>query len=534
MRSILAAFLLLLCWPVWAQQQVPNPAQQDTVVGWAANNAALKTHTYKGSPVYRAGFTTAGDGGQATYRYTSNACTAADDGAQVAASGGGCWQIQADANGVDFRVWGAVNGTLVDDPLDAAIAYACATHIPIKFQLPKANADDNYRLNRAHVIGNGSASQNSTCNGVSFISDVIYAEYAMSQGVLFDWFGAANVVPITVKGPMVGVKIRGLAVDCRGICSTGFEINNTLDSEFGWLGVRRQIGPAFIITSTQSNIWHGGNEQVWYHDLIAALPSPGGSGGIIGDTTCTTCNVAVIQSKFDNLALLYDGQTAGTFGLKLGMFVQSAFYGGKFQRVDGLGSLGNSLIVAPPPGGLSYPQDVTFYHSLFDSPIQQGAGWAPFAGGIHFNSFPTTYSSFPVSTRYGDFWGTDTSGNYYPAPANWTVTDVSGASLALTVTDAKWYKVGKLCSVSFNVIYPTTSNAATALLGTIPSQCSPFPVTGGVSVAGGAAVYTDTPTPVTLVANADGRIGIYAIGTAYTNAQLSGKHITANLSWIAN
>lgn len=537
------AALLLLSTATQAQQ-VPNPAPMDVVVGWVGNNAALKARAYKTGPVYRAGFAAPGDGGGATYTHSTAACTlnggTGDDGSQVKDNAAGCWNIHADAHGVDFRVWGAAGGQNVDDQLDAAINFACTTHIPIKFQLLKANEGDNYRLTRAHTIGDGSATQNSNCNGVSFIADVHYPEYAQAQGTMFQWYGPPGVVPITVRGPMVSVKMLGLSIDCRSICSTGFVVINAVDSEFGWMGVRRNTnGPAFIFTSEPTNIWFGGFEQTWVHDIMVGLPGAGGSGVVVGDSSCPTapaCYVSVISSRFDHLAALYDGQTAGTFGLKLGFATNVTFNGGRFDKLDNLGTLGNSLVIAPPPGAPGYPTDIAFYHSHFNGPVSVPEGWAPQFGKIKFDGWFTGYTPFPHSPwRHGDFWGTDMDGNYYPSPTAWTLTDASGAGLTPTATDTLWYKVGKSCTVSFNVTYPANSNGNVALLGTIPTPCMPHAVTGGVAVAGGAPAYTDMATPVIVAFSTDGKIGFYNnIGAAYSNASLSGKRIAAQFSWIAN
>jgi hypothetical protein len=77
------------------------------------SNAALKAIAAPptGAVVYRAGFYLAGDGGAATYAYSTSGCSintgAGDNGSQVQPTiGGGCWNKQPQS-ATDLRVWGA-------------------------------------------------------------------------------------------------------------------------------------------------------------------------------------------------------------------------------------------------------------------------------------------------------------------------------------------------------------------------------------------------------------------------------------------
>lgn len=91
-----------------------------------ANNAALKQLTgVAGALVHRDGFSTAGDGGAADYKWSGSNCTAADDGGQVQPTAiTGCWIIAPRAQ-YDTRIWGAaVNGSTDDTvPFNKAISY---------------------------------------------------------------------------------------------------------------------------------------------------------------------------------------------------------------------------------------------------------------------------------------------------------------------------------------------------------------------------------------------------------------------------
>ena len=101
-----------------------------------ATNAALKAlavGTY--STVYRAGFSTAGDGGAAYYNYSSSSCSlnsgAGDNGSQVApTTGGGCWLASFAGTQPNPKIWGAAGDGSTDDSavfLTAATALAGST-----------------------------------------------------------------------------------------------------------------------------------------------------------------------------------------------------------------------------------------------------------------------------------------------------------------------------------------------------------------------------------------------------------------------
>ena len=107
--AFLLGSLLMLPHLAWGQYTGNLPP------GAVLNNAALKTRTGMIS-VVRLGFTTAGDGGRATYNWSTSNCTAADDGAQVQPTGmTGCWIADFSDTQPTPMIWGAKgNGTTND------------------------------------------------------------------------------------------------------------------------------------------------------------------------------------------------------------------------------------------------------------------------------------------------------------------------------------------------------------------------------------------------------------------------------------
>ncbi len=97
------------------------------LVASVENNAALVLLTSTTATVYRAGFTTPGDGGGAVYTWTSASCSinagAGDNGSQIPTVGGGSWRLSPMPY-YDVRIWGAkCDGSANDtNAVNAAIA----------------------------------------------------------------------------------------------------------------------------------------------------------------------------------------------------------------------------------------------------------------------------------------------------------------------------------------------------------------------------------------------------------------------------
>ena len=97
--------------------------------------AALKIVAPRLRTVRRAGYYLPGDGGAATYTHSGGPCSlnagAGDNGAQVRASGGGCWIVDAPATGLDIRVWGAVADGATDAGPAINAALKASAGVPV-------------------------------------------------------------------------------------------------------------------------------------------------------------------------------------------------------------------------------------------------------------------------------------------------------------------------------------------------------------------------------------------------------------------
>ncbi len=176
-------------------------------------------------------------------------------------------------------------------------------------------------------------------------------------------------------------------------------------------------------------------EHTWLHDwyLVAPAGARRGGGGVkIGSTTCTgapgdECKAKAIQITADRIYASFDGHAIGTCGIRLGLADRVTFNGGKATRLGAAGTLGNSYCVTPPPGDHTYPRAITFNEPVAGGTAIADASWHPPAspGGIQFQGWNTVTSPFPTSSVVRGFWGTDTSGNYYPAPATYNALPAS-------------------------------------------------------------------------------------------------------------
>lgn len=109
----------------------------------------------------------------------------------------------------------------------------------------------------------------------------------------------------------------------------------------------------------------------------------------------------------------------------------------------------------------------------------------------------------------------------------WTPTDASGASLSLTVTSAKYTKIGRQVTVYFFLTYPITANASFATIGGLPFTTAANMLVPSVS-------STNQGTQMGLrTGSASSNISVMnlATNTDYSNANLSGKFLIGMLTY---
>lgn len=104
-----------------------------------------------------------------------------------------------------------------------------------------------------------------------------------------------------------------------------------------------------------------------------------------------------------------------------------------------------------------------------------------------------------------------------PTTGTWTPADGSGAGLAITVNDARYWKLGSLVIASCSITYPATASGANAVLSGLP-----FAVDANQSSRQGNVGYANTATALQVLPNVSAStFGFYSAGGFVTNVQLS-------------
>ena len=108
------------------------------------------------------------------------------------------------------------------------------------------------------------------------------------------------------------------------------------------------------------------------------------------------------------------------------------------------------------------------------------------------------------------------------ASGTWTPTDASGASLALTVAETSYIKIGNLVFATAAIVYPATANGAANTIGGLP-----FTASGSTSKYGAVIGYGTLNVATTaLVIAGTTHLQFQSVsGGAWTNANLSGASL---------
>ena len=145
-----------------------------------------------------------------------------------------------------------------------------------------------------------------------------------------------------------------------------------------------------------------------------------------------------------------------------------------------------------------------------------GVGGATPSGSGSGITFPATQSASTDANTLDDY-----------EEGTWTPVDASGASLSLTITDARYTKIGRVVECYAQIIYPATASGSNATVGGLP-----FASANTVGSSYGAITCYTNYSQATWLNNATTvTSGAYSLaGAAITNATISGKQF--RLVWI--
>jgi hypothetical protein len=113
----------------------------------------------------------------------------------------------------------------------------------------------------------------------------------------------------------------------------------------------------------------------------------------------------------------------------------------------------------------------------------------------------------------------------------WTPTDASGAGLTLTVTAARYTKIGRLVTVIADITYPTTANSSSAEIGGLPFASS------GVNAIAFCFSNKTTQAYSNVIVSGGSNIRIYNSPSNYTratNLDLSTLSIGLDITYFAS
>jgi len=108
----------------------------------------------------------------------------------------------------------------------------------------------------------------------------------------------------------------------------------------------------------------------------------------------------------------------------------------------------------------------------------------------------------------------------------WTPVDASGAGLSLTVSNATFTKIGRLCTVMAYLQYPTTADGSNAFIGGLPFTSRSNSRSGSALWTNvGASVYGFVEASTTTIGLRDDTFG------SKTNAQMTDKFVCFTFSY---
>jgi hypothetical protein len=110
---------------------------------------------------------------------------------------------------------------------------------------------------------------------------------------------------------------------------------------------------------------------------------------------------------------------------------------------------------------------------------------------------------------------------------SWTPTDGSGAGLTLSVTEARYVKIGRMVNVTFYITYPSTASTATVEINGIPFVATTSGAPGALGTDSGLVSYNTLATIARLLIRSPTNVNP-------TNANLSGKFIYTSITYSTN
>lgn len=270
-----------------------------------------------------------------------------------------------------------------------------------------------YKITSTLLIGNGTASVASTYSGVSIIGqscgagpDEILGEYGPAQ---LSWAGPASSAVLTVNGPIGGVNISNLNINCNNIAgSIGLDFLHGVGCEISNILVFSYAGMAYRFQARAGSFWDIGASRNTFSNLSSSSPTnaSGAWGAQFGQLSPGATDVAdLLRCTFTNCLFTADGSTGSAVPSGVFAFTDHCtFYGCVFTYEGGSNTVG--VNVQSPTNQPNFPAVISFYNCpIINGCSATGSAWGGVTG-LGFFPYPTADGEpIPPQSPSGLFYG---------------------------------------------------------------------------------------------------------------------------------
>lgn len=328
---------------------------------------------------------------------------------------------------LSVKDFGAVGNGVVDDTtaIQAAIT-AAGTAGGGEVYIPTGV----YKISATLTIGNGTNTTDSTYQGVSFIgqsrganADEVAPVGSYEGPASIVWAGANHGTMIRIDGPIGGVNVSDLHLDCANLADTaiyclhafGSTFTNLIAQSYNGFAYRVEARGIVSLVNCQHNTWI---------NVMCSVPNLGNAaqGLQLGQVAPAATALDVSRQQFINCLFTRAGDSAANASAQYAYADACTFIGTIFTSEGG--ALGTGIKVVVPPLFTAFPAAVHHFNCPIVGGVSGGAGWA---GVVGLGFFPYNVSDGePVPT--GAFASGFTDGVGMP----WFGTNITIATLGKT------------------------------------------------------------------------------------------------------
>lgn len=360
------------------------------------------------------GYYSDGDGGGGLYYYDSTDTTSADNGGTIiVAADDSRWKLQAQSTMISVKQFGAKGDGTTNDTTSIQ---NCITAL-IGSKQTMIFPSGIYPISSSLTIGNGTSTTFSSLNGLEIVcagAGVSAAELGSAGGnVVLKWTGAAAGTMMNINGPIYGINIKGLTLDCNALAATGINAKHLVSCTWSNMLVMQNTNGAGYIWGCYdtpiTGIAVGSSDNV-FTNVSAKYCGSGGSGAAIGETTSAGI-LDVARCTWINCEFWRDNTNAATFSLRLSYVDNCTFVECDTAPMTGLGI---GLYILPPTGNLGFPGAITMINCPIGGNVSAAGTWAanegilflpyPVGDGQVVPSTPTPKQLYGLTSK-GDYFG---------------------------------------------------------------------------------------------------------------------------------